>query len=258
MKLFKIKTMKTRLFLLSVLTIAVMSSCKNEAESYNKAMASNSIETLQVYLEDFPDAPAEHADSVALRIEELVADNANYESFTSAMDIVQKYDAAEYYSMMHPEGLHIKEINQYIEKSAEEYEKVKEQRLQARLQAEYEQKYGDLRDRLQNFIYCYPNERRFYFVFSAPDLNGEGYGIMRAYDLFRSIKYNFTYTVKKDDELHFKFHDDKGNKQNIGTANVYSDAVYIDANNTKNWFNRVLVEEKEYQEELKSYVPLKK
>lgn len=250
--------MRTRIILLSVLTVAVMSACKNEAESYQKAMASNSVETLQVYLEDFPDAPAEHADSVALKIEELVSDNADYETFTSAMDIVQKYDAAEYYSLMHTEGLRIKEINLFIEKNAEEYEKIKEQRLQARLQAEYEEKYGDLRDRLQNFLYCHPQDKRFYFVFSAPDLNGEGYGIMRAYDLFSGTKWNFTYTVKKNDELHFKFHNDKGKAGNLGTANIYSDAAYIDANNQEIWFNRVLVEETEYQQELKRYVPLKK
>ncbi|MBQ8607327.1 MAG: hypothetical protein IJ417_03950 [Bacteroidaceae bacterium] len=219
--------------MLSILAVAVMSACKNEAESYQKAMASNSVETLQVYLEEFPDAPTEHADSVALRIEELVADNTDYEAFTSAMDIVQKYDAAEYYSLMHTEGLHIEEINQFIEKNTEEYEKVKEQRLQARLQAEYEEKYGDLRDRLQNFKYCYPQDRRFYFVFSAPDLNGEGYGIMRAYDLFSGTKWNFTYTVKKNDELYFKFHDDKGKAGNIGTANIYSDAAYIDPTTKK-------------------------
>ena len=65
--------MKTKSILLILMAVLVFGACKNETEDYKKAMASDDIAVLNSYIYNFADkAPAEHVDSVTMRLDELL------------------------------------------------------------------------------------------------------------------------------------------------------------------------------------------
>lgn len=221
-----------KFFLLWVLLgLFIFSACKSEGDAYQAAMSSDDIEVLYQFLEEYPDAPAEHLDSIAWKIEnerykvamasnniavlteylnlfpdapeehydnvlnkkmDLSSQNELYSTITDGVDIVASYQAAETYMSAHPEGIYAAEVKAFIEKEAEAYKA----ELENRMKEQYEARYGELiRNNLVNYKYRNGDT---YFVFAAPDLNGEGYGVW-CYDIF--AYQIFTYKINESNDL---------------------------------------------------------
>lgn len=214
-----------------LLGLFIFSACKSEGDAYQAAMSSDDIEVLYQFLEEYPDAPAEHLDSIAWKIEnerykvamatnniavlteylnlfpdapeehydnvlnkkmDLSSQNELYSTITDGVDIVASYQAAETYMSAHPEGIYAAEVKAFIEKEAEAYKA----ELENRMKEQYEARYGELiRNNLVNYKYRNGDT---YFVFAVPDLNGEGYGVW-CYDIF--AYQIFTYKINESNDL---------------------------------------------------------
>lgn len=222
--------MKKNFCVWALLCLFIFSACKSEGDAYQAAMSSDDIEVLYQFLEEYPDAPAEHRDSIACKIEnqrykgametndiavleeylslfpdapkdhydnvlnkkeDLSIQNALYSTITDGVDIVASYQAAETYMSNHPEGIYATEVKAFIEKEAEAYKA----ELENRMKEQYEAKYGEL---IRNNLVNYKYEKRYdFFVFAAPDMNGEGYG-MYNYGMGYQI---FTYKINESNDL---------------------------------------------------------
>ncbi len=115
-------------------------ACKIENQRYKGAMETNDIAVLEEYLSLFPDAPKDHYDNVSNKKEDLSIQNALYSTITDGVDIVASYQAAETYMSNHPEGIYATEVKAFIEKEAEAYKA----ELENRMKEQYEAKYGEL------------------------------------------------------------------------------------------------------------------
>ena len=237
--------MKTRTLFFSLLAVVLMCACKNEVADYQKAMNSVDIVVLENYLMDFPDAPVEHRDSVSTRLMDIIADNADYESIFMVESIIAKHKFAKEYLAKHKEGLHVVEVEIFLKNTIEEYESV--------MEAEYERKYGEYRDRLENFKY---DRGATWLVFEAPDFEGKGKGVYYGRNIFGSGYTQLTYEINKRGELIVtagETTDDFSGVSGIFIVSVYSDCLYIEKGGDSILYYRELITEGEYQELLYKY-----
>lgn len=237
--------MKTRTIFLSLLAIVLMCACKNEAADYQNAMKSVDTDVLQNYLLDFPDAPMEHRDSVSTRLMDLISDNADYECIFMVESIIDKHKYAREYLEKHEDGLHVAEVEVFIKNTIEEYEMT--------MEAIYEQKYGEYRDRLVNFKY---DRGATWLVFEAPDFDGKGKGVYYGRNIFGSGYTQLTYEINKRGELIVtagETTDDFSGVSGIFIVNVYNDCIYIEKGGDSILYYRELITDSEYQELLEKY-----
>lgn len=241
--------MKTKTILISLIAVAIMCACKDEAAEYRNAMQSNDVETLNAYLQDFSDAPAEHLDSVKVRLSEIIADNDDYLRISYEDYIINKYEAAQSYLSLHPEGLYAAEVKTFLEECAEEY-RLELKRVQ---EAEYERKYGEYRDRLVNFTYDRGNT---WIALEAPDMNGKGKGVYYGSNIFGKGYTQLNYQINKKGELIVtpgKCTDDFAGVTGLFIINVYSDCLYIEKDGESILYYRNLVSDTKYKDCLKKY-----
>lgn len=241
--------MKIKTFFFSLLAIVLMCACKNEVADYQNAMKSVDVVVLENYLQDFPDAPVEHRDSVNMRLAEINSDHDDYYWFSEEEYVIEKYEAAEMYISKHPEGLHVADVKIYLKNAEEEYK----QELKKIREAEYERKYGEYRDRLVNFKY---DRGATWLVFEAPDFDGKGKGVYYGKNIFGSGYTQLTYEINKKGELIVtsgKTTDDFSGVSGIFIVNVYSDCLYIEKGGDSILYYRELITDSEYQDLLKKY-----
>lgn len=218
---------------LALISVFVVCSCKNESEDYKKAMASNNVEDLSGYIENYrDDAPAGHIDSVQTRLDDLNAQLAFFEVYSATSDVVDKYEVAENYLGKYPDALYSNEMKAYVEKNAELYKEQKE----VRRKEQYEQLYGVYVENFVNYRYKYDvigYEDDWYLFFMKPDYNGEGIGCYSYYE--EPHKYGlsiFTYKIGQGGNLEIDYGTKsylrfKDVKHTTEMALYYDDYVHI-------------------------------
>lgn len=275
--------MKKNFCVWALLCLFIFSACKSEGDAYQAAMSSDDMEVLYQFLEEYPDAPAEHRDSIACKIEnqrykvamatnniavlteylnlfpdapeehydnvlnkkmDLSSQNELYSTITDGVDIIASYQAAETYMSNHPEGIYAAEVKAFIEKEAEAY-KAELERLK---KEQYEAKYGELiKNNLVNYKY---EKSSIFFVFAAPDMKGEGYGLW-----FNSGYQIFTYKIDESNDLlisggknvEFHMHDELYAYYKRWTENPDHSMVkdgYKQFANGKYWYKEIMEDSK--------------
>lgn len=236
--------MKVKLILMALLGALVFSACKNEGEAYKNAMSSSDVEVLSQYLTEFPDAPAEHLDSVKSKLEnekynktissndieilsqfladfpdaptehydrvqakmeDLGAQEESYSIITTSADIVEKFTQAETYMKLYPNGIYAKEVQEFINKEGEAYKT----ELENRKKEKYDALYGELvRESIEGYKYIGDVHTLF---FTVPDFNGKGY-VCSKYASYRIAPYqissNGEMTISKGKSVEFSINTD--------------------------------------------------
>lgn len=207
-----------------LIVVALFVSCENKEEkAYLAAKNSNSTIVLHNYLSKYgEDAPIEHLNEITQRLNELSNDSVDYEFVLGAADISQKYKAEMNYLNKHPKGLHFKEVDSMMKTDKTAYDEwhiaKKTQEEEEAKKALYEEKYGEYRDNMKNFMYRDTHGYAYAFIFDIPNDKGKGVGGF----FWGTTWIKFKYEIHNNGDIYLNYDGIRA------IVNMYSDCLYSD------------------------------
>lgn len=99
-----------------------------ENQAYHHILRTNNTDEVRAYMRSYPIVMPSHSEAASARLTELLSDSVDFKAATSAK-------ACQRYLSRHPQGLHLREVNQLLEKylidEQMQREKAEEERMEA-------------------------------------------------------------------------------------------------------------------------------